>query len=145
MRYARFAKFPGSIAAALWVTGAAAAPGQHFHSLEADQHDIREDSISLRAQASERVGWRDERARFDRTTRVRVLSFNDFHGQLNTGRRVANRPVGSAAVLASYLRAAESADPDGTLIIHAGDHVGATPCAWAMPPARRSRQVRPIA
>jgi 5'-nucleotidase len=133
MPHIRIAPLIGTFAAALWVTGAAGAtPEQHFHSLEADQHDIREDSVSLRAQASARVGWRDERAKFDRTTRVRVLSFNDFHGQLIAGRRVANRPVGSAAVLASYLRAAESADPDGTLIIHAGDHVGATPPASAL-------------
>jgi hypothetical protein len=48
MPHARFSLF--TIAAALWVTGAAAAvPGQHFHSLEADQHDTREDTPSLRA------------------------------------------------------------------------------------------------
>jgi len=129
----RLAPFLGSIAAALWVTGAAAAaPVGQSHSLESDEHDIREDSVPLRQQASERVGWRDERAKHDRTTQIRVLSINDFHGQLITGRRVANRPVGSAPVLASYLRAAASPDPDATLIIHAGDHVGATPPASAL-------------
>jgi 5'-nucleotidase len=128
----RFAPFLGSLAAALWFPGAfAAAPVQHSHSLESDQHDAREDSMPLRLQASERVGWRDERAKRDRTTQIRVLSLNDFHGQLITGRRVATRPVGSAPVLASYLRAA-SAEPESTLIIHAGDHVGATPPASAL-------------
>jgi 5'-nucleotidase len=129
MPHLRLASFIGSIAAALWVTGASAAvPLQHSHSLESDQHDSREDTVPLRSHASERVGWRDERAKRDRTTQIRVLSLNDFHGQLVTGRRVSNRPVGSAPVLASYLNAAAAAagDDDSTLIIHAGDHVGAT-------------------
>ena len=36
--------------------------------------------------------------------RVKLLGFNDFHGQLAEGRLVAGRPVGGAAVLASYLQ-----------------------------------------
>jgi 5'-nucleotidase len=61
-----------------------------------------------------------------------LLGLNDFHGQLSAGRLVANRPVGGAAVLVPYLHAAQqdSRDPDlsdRTFIVHAGDHVGATP------------------
>jgi 5'-nucleotidase len=37
-----------------------------------------------------------------------LLDINDFHGQLSAGRRVANRPVGGAAVLAAYLHAAHA-------------------------------------
>jgi 5'-nucleotidase len=61
-----------------------------------------------------------------------LLAINDFHGQLSAGRRVGNRPVGSAAVLAAYLDAAQAGAEDHTLIVHAGDHVGASPPASAL-------------
>lgn len=64
--------------------------------------------------------------------KVKVLGFNDFHGQLEAGRFVSNRPVGGAAVLASYLKAAQVGIEDQTLIVHAGDHVGASPPASAL-------------
>jgi 2',3'-cyclic-nucleotide 2'-phosphodiesterase (5'-nucleotidase family) len=64
--------------------------------------------------------------------RVKLLGLNDFHGQLDEGRRVANRPVGGAAVLASYLRAAQAGMEDQTIIVHAGDHVGASPPSSAL-------------
>ena len=64
--------------------------------------------------------------------RVKLLGFNDFHGQLEEGRRVANRPVGGAAVLASYLKAASAGMEAQTIIVHAGDHVGASPPASAL-------------
>jgi 5'-nucleotidase len=59
---------------------------------------------------------------------LHVLTFNDFHGHLRTpaapdGRRAA----GGAAVLAAYLNADRARDPAGTLIIHAGDLLGASP------------------
>ena len=58
---------------------------------------------------------------------VKILAINDFHGQLTTNRR-GPRPMGGAAVLASYLRAAQPGDwPERTFIVHAGDHVGASP------------------
>ena len=58
---------------------------------------------------------------------VKLLGFNDFHGQLDIGRRVGSRPVGGAAVLVSYLRAAQAGIEDQTIIVHAGDFVGASP------------------
>lgn len=61
------------------------------------------------------------------TIELKVLGFNDFHGRLAEGSRIGGRPVGGAAVLASYLRAAQAGKEDRTLIIHAGDQVGATP------------------
>lgn len=64
--------------------------------------------------------------------RVKLLGFNDFHGQLEEGRRVANRPVGGAAVMASYLKAAQAGVESQTIIVHAGDHVGASPPASAL-------------
>lgn len=64
--------------------------------------------------------------------RVKLLGFNDFHGQIEAGRRVANRPVGGAAVMASYLKNAQAGLESQTVIVHAGDHVGASPPASAL-------------
>ena len=63
---------------------------------------------------------------------VKLLGINDFHGQLDTGKLVSGRPVGGAAVLASYLEAAQSGLEDQTLIVHAGDLVGASPPSSAL-------------
>ncbi len=64
--------------------------------------------------------------------KVKILGFNDFHGQLSTGKLVGGRPVGSAAVLGSYLKTAQAGIESQTLIVHAGDHVGASPAASAL-------------
>ena len=105
-------------------------------SAYADQaHDTdSHDGTALRAHAHERVEWRDAHAANPHAwVRFQILGFNDFHGQLTAGRRVANRPVGSAPVLAAYLEAAqEEVDDDATFIVHAGDHVGATPPVSAL-------------
>ncbi len=61
---------------------------------------------------------------------LRILAFNDLHGQLETHQRVSgsdgSRPVGGVAVLASYLAAERSEDPAHTLTLIAGDSVGAS-------------------
>ena len=59
---------------------------------------------------------------------LRVLTFNDFHGNLQTPAAPdGKRPAGGAAVLAAYLEAERARDPTDTLIIHAGDLLGASP------------------
>lgn len=91
-----------------------------------------QDSAELRAQAATRLSWRDSRAANPESwIRFKLLGFNDFHGQLE-GRSLAGRPVGGAAVLAAYLKAESTESANGALIIHAGDHVGATPPASAL-------------
>jgi 5'-nucleotidase len=60
------------------------------------------------------------------SVRVQILGFNDFHGRLTPGLKVAGRPVGGAAVLAAYLRAEQASFSGPTFIVHAGDHVGAS-------------------
>jgi len=103
------------------------------HSLESDNHEeesfnraaIREQAES-REQAKSRVHWRDPRWQHDPVVNLKLLGINDFHGQLSP-RLVAGRPAGGAAVLAAYLKAAANSAGDGSLIIHAGDHVGASP------------------
>jgi 5'-nucleotidase len=127
----------GLLAASLWVCGigavSAAEPRPtHFHSHEEDLDDPRENSVILRQKARERVGWQDEKGKRDPVVRIKVLGINDFHGQLSAGRLVSGRPVGGAGVLASYLKSAAGSARDGHLIIHAGDHVGASPPASAL-------------
>jgi 5'-nucleotidase len=64
--------------------------------------------------------------------KVKILGFNDFHGQISAGKTVSGRPVGSAAVMSSYLKTAQAGIESQTLIVHAGDHVGASPASSAL-------------
>ena len=91
---------------------------QHFANQDA------EISPQARAAAAKPVSWRA--GTVPNPVAVQLLTLNDFHGQLGPGRRVANRPVGSIPVLTAYLKQAMLEQP-ASLIIHAGDHVGATP------------------
>lgn len=127
-------RFENTIAALLLLGTASlacAAPAhEHEHAHGGD------DSVEQREQAARAVEWRDRHvpAGADPSSylHVQILGFNDFHGQLSTGRRVGNRPVGSAPVLAAYLASAQAGSEDRTLIVHAGDHVGASPAASAL-------------
>jgi 5'-nucleotidase len=96
------------------------------HSLEADQNDARLEGPQARKEAAERVTWRDSRYTSDPVLHVKLLGINDFHGRLSVN-AVGTRPAGGAAVLASYLKAAAASAKDGAFIVHAGDHVGASP------------------
>ncbi len=58
---------------------------------------------------------------------LRILGLNDFHGHLSSDRKLDGRPVGGAAVLAAYLHGARRGFPGRSLIVHAGDMVGASP------------------
>ena len=115
----------GLVAMAFIATTPAWAEPHHGHD-----HSEDEDDAQHREMAAKRVEWRAEAG--GDTLRVKLLGINDFHGQLSAGRRVSNRPVGSAAVLASYLRKAQAGMEGKTVIVHAGDHVGATPPASAL-------------
>jgi 5'-nucleotidase len=59
-------------------------------------------------------------------TAILVLGLNDFHGQLASS-RVDGRPAGGAAVLTAYLRHEMARFRGASLIVHAGDWVGASP------------------
>jgi 5'-nucleotidase len=63
---------------------------------------------------------------------VQILAINDFHGQIIAGKKVNGRPVGSAPVLAAYLKKEQQQFPGPTFIVHAGDLVGASPPASAL-------------
>ena len=64
--------------------------------------------------------------------KVKLLGFNDFHGQISTGKLVSSRPVGGAGVMSAYLKNAEAGVESQTLIVHAGDMVGASPASSAL-------------
>lgn len=109
-------------------------------SLEGGPDDDEEVTPEMRIAAEQRLEWRDSTCQqIDNKglMHVQVLSINDFHGQISAGRRVMDRPAGGAAVLASYLASAQidPTDPgldERTLIVHAGDQVGASPPASAL-------------
>lgn len=56
---------------------------------------------------------------------VHLIGINDFHGQLDTVSTVNNKNVGTAAILATYLKDAQ-AKYDNSLLFHNGDSVGAS-------------------
>jgi len=82
--------------------------------------------VSFILLASILAGFTGAYALPDSTLHIKILAINDFHGRLPAGRMVGNRPAGGAAVLASYLKAAERGLEHNTLIVHAGDQVGAS-------------------
>lgn len=63
--------------------------------------------------------------------KMKILAVNDFHGQLSTGRKVANKDAGGAAILAAYLKERRARVPH-SLTVHAGDMVGASPLVSAL-------------
>jgi 5'-nucleotidase len=63
---------------------------------------------------------------------VQILAINDFHGRLSPGKKVDDRPVGSAPVLAAYFQKEQQEFDGFTFIVHAGDLVGASPPASAL-------------
>lgn len=69
--------------------------------------DERLDTAEARTEAARAVVWRSPKLKKSPTVQAKILGFNDFHGQLVEGCRVSNRPVGGAAVLASYLKEAQ--------------------------------------
>jgi 5'-nucleotidase len=79
--------------------------------------------------AAEHAGDEGKRLKADahqhRYIDVQLLGINDFHGQLDVTRNVGGRAVGRADYLAAYLKQRE-AENKNTLLVHAGDMVGAS-------------------
>ncbi len=73
------------------------------------------------------VGWSAPMAASKRSVHLQLLGFNDFHGNLLSPQTVSARPVGGAAALAGEIMALERTAPGRTLIVHAGDLLGASP------------------
>ena len=78
--------------------------------------------------SAERVVWQDPGAAGQKLKHLHLLAINDFHGHLEAPAAPdGGRTAGGAAVLAAYLGAAQRRDPAHTLIVHAGDMLGASP------------------
>jgi len=128
---------PGEITLTHGSKEQASAPDLHQGHSCADHADDDEGS-SWRDDAAKKVSWskagkgKGKHKCKGGEAKIKILGFNDFHGQLSAGRLVGGHPVGGAAVMASYLKAASAAAEDGALIVHAGDHVGASPPASAL-------------
>lgn len=94
------------------------------------------DSAALRVEAAKPVRWRSNGIPAgtgpEGLVTVKLLAVNDFHGQLPAGKKVEGRPVGSAGVLAAYLRNALTGYDGRNFVVHAGDLVGASPAASAL-------------
>lgn len=59
---------------------------------------------------------------------LRLVAFNDFHGQLgDSTASVDNTAIGGAATLAGYINKERAENPDGTIVLSAGDAFGASP------------------
>jgi 5'-nucleotidase len=63
---------------------------------------------------------------------LQLLGFNDFHGNLLPPNVSSTRPAGGAVALAGTLKALERTAAGRTLIVHAGDLLGASPPITSM-------------
>jgi hypothetical protein len=66
------------------------------------------------------------------TVDVKIIAINDLHGQMTAGQKFSNRPVGGAAVLASYLESAQKGWENGCTLVDVGDLVGASEAESAL-------------
>lgn len=58
---------------------------------------------------------------------IKLFGINDFHGQISPGQSLQDEPVGSAPVLAAYLKRAQTGVENRSLIVFTGDMIGASP------------------
>jgi len=73
------------------------------------------------------------------TTTIKIVAFNDFHGQLESpgtlrkdpGSSTPNVPVGGVDWMAGYIAKLKSQNPN-TVVVSAGDIIGATPLVSAL-------------
>jgi 5'-nucleotidase len=65
------------------------------------------------------------------TTTVKVIAFNDFHGNLNSPGSFSGVPSGGADYLAGYIASLKSQNPYN-VVVEAGDVIGASPLVSAL-------------
>ncbi len=121
---------PASIAAVFLSTACLAGSGHDHGAVEAIGA-----KPEIRATAARPVEWKSRKPRPDPNkppVHVKILGFNDFHGQISAGKFVGPRPVGSAPVFSAYLKAAMNGMEGRTIIANAGDNIGASPLSSAL-------------
>jgi len=65
------------------------------------------------------------------TTTVKIIAFNDFHGNLNSPGTFSGAPSGGADYLAGYIANLKSQNPYN-VVVEAGDVIGASPLVSAL-------------
>ena len=60
------------------------------------------------------------------TVEYKIIAINDFHGQIIASPKASYKPVGAAAVLASYIEAAVNGWQNRCVFVESGDLVGAS-------------------
>ena len=65
------------------------------------------------------------------TTVVKIIAFNDFHGNLHSAASVDGVPLGGVDVLAAYVDALKAQNP-ANVVVSAGDLIGASPLVSAL-------------
>lgn len=101
-----------------------------FISSIASALGIGPQSAPLPATAASATPWLDKPAAPAGTdiAHVRVLSINDFHGQIpDSDAKVDGVDIGGAATLAAYVQRERAGNPNGTVFVSAGDMMGASP------------------
>ncbi|HEY9191833.1 MAG TPA: bifunctional metallophosphatase/5'-nucleotidase [Methyloversatilis sp.] len=84
--------------------------------------DAQKDEIRARAAAYD----------IKRYQRIKILGFNDFHGTLRSPGSLFGTPAGGIDYFAGYVAAMRAKNPTGTVIISAGDLIGASPLVSAL-------------
>ena len=85
------------------------------------------ETLALHQLVEQKTEWKGATSTKGQTKVLKILGFNDFHGQLSPPPAIEARPIGGAAVLAAYFRAAARGFEGATLALHAGDLIGASP------------------
>ena len=116
--------------AATGVSAAASPRPNSAPSCVPAMHEV--ENLELHQLASEWTDWKAPDSPKGPTQVIKILGFNDFHGQLSPPPAIDGRPVGGAAVLAAYFRQAAEGHQGVTLAVHAGDLIGASPPASAL-------------
>ena len=62
---------------------------------------------------------------------VKIIGFNDFHGNLQSPGNFSGNPAGGAEFLAGYINKLRAQNPNN-VVVHAGDMVGASPLISAL-------------
>ena len=106
------------------------------HALEQTESALTD--IDRRELARTEVSWIAPTGGVGQAVKVRLVTFNDFHGQLEA-RAVINgqpgepgRPAGGAAVLKAWIDSIVAEDPKHTILVAAGDQIGGSPPSSAL-------------
>lgn len=112
------------------VAGAAALVAAGLALVPALAHAQQADEVERRLAAEAEVTWRSPDTLYS-PVKVRLVGINDLHGHLQTRARAAGstgaRPMGGAAVLKAWIDHERRQMPKRTLVLVAGDSIGASP------------------